>query len=81
MLTPRQNPQAALRRTLELSAETALRMYEREEYQEDGFGTGGWKTLLRKSLPKDSEETIEAVVMIALHQWRDDVARELDESP
>jgi exosome complex exonuclease RRP6 len=77
----RQNPQAALRKTLELSAETALKLYEREEYHPNGCGSGGWKLLLRKSLPKDSEDTIEAAVLIALHKWRDEVARKLDESP
>jgi exosome complex exonuclease RRP6 len=77
----RKNPQAALRKTLELSAETALKLYEREEYQESGKGSGGWKILLRKSLPKDSEHTIEAAVLVALHKWRDDIARKLDESP
>lgn len=79
--TPRQNPQAALRKVLDLSAETALKLYEREEYMDNGTGTGGWKSLLRKSLPKDSEDSVEAAVMIALHKWRDNIARELDESP
>lgn len=78
---PRQNPQAALRKTLELSAETALKLYEREEYRPDGYGVSGWRSLLRKSLPKDSEDTIEAAVLIALHKWRDGKAREMDESP
>lgn len=76
----RQNPQAALRKTLELSAETALKLYEREEYSAEGTGSGGWRSLLRKTLPKDSEDTIEAATLIALHKWRDDLAREQDES-
>ena len=79
--TARQNPQAALRRTLELSAETALRTYEKEEYMFDGSGPGGWKVIMKKHLPRGSEGSVEIAVVKALHAWRDTVARELDESP
>ncbi|WVQ85309.1 hypothetical protein IAT38_007474 [Cryptococcus sp. DSM 104549] len=78
----RRNPQAAIREVLGRSAETALRLYEREVYDEkDGRGAGGWYTMGKKWLPKGGIDEEAGWVWKYLHIWRDKKARELDESP
>lgn len=79
-LQNRHNPQAALRMVLEHSASTALKLHEREIYADDGSGRSGWKMLLKKSMPRGSEDTAEAAVLKALCKWRDAKARENDDS-
>lgn len=73
------------------STRTALKLYDRERYDaESGTGTGGWDTLAQKwnksSLASTAAE-INGVrggtigdVYRAVHGWREDVAREEDES-
>jgi exosome complex exonuclease RRP6 len=76
-----QNPQAAMREVLERSAETALRVYEREPYDIlTGRGTNGWLALSRK-LGKGVIEEESGFVFKRLHAWRDMTARKEDESP
>ncbi|WVQ97195.1 hypothetical protein IAU59_004305 [Kwoniella sp. CBS 9459] len=78
----RRNPQQAMRDVLNRSADTALKMYERDEYDEEtGRGVGGWLQAARKWLPKDAIEEEPGWVYRKLHAWRDRIARQLDESP
>lgn len=75
------NPQRALRETLEHSAETALRLYEREGYDEAiGKGRMGWHFPMIKWV-KGAKHLEAGLVFRRLHTWRDQVAREQDESP
>ncbi|KAG2131815.1 ribonuclease H-like domain-containing protein [Suillus clintonianus] len=73
------------------STRTALRLYDREAYDAElGVGTGGWDTLARKwnkSALANSASEINGVrggvtgeVYRALHRWRENIAREEDES-
>ncbi|KAG0704825.1 ribonuclease H-like domain-containing protein [Suillus ampliporus] len=73
------------------STRTALRLYDREAYDAElGVGTGGWDTLARKwnkSALNSSASEINGVrggvtgeAYRAVHRWREDVAREEDES-
>jgi exosome complex exonuclease RRP6 len=80
--TPETNPQRSLRRVLEASADTALGVYSRDNYDPvTGKGSGGWRMGRKKFLAKAQYGTLEGLVFIRMHQWRDRVARELDESP
>ncbi|KAJ1929727.1 exosome nuclease subunit [Tieghemiomyces parasiticus] len=65
--------------TLQRSAETALRTYVKEPYDaEHGDGESGWRHLLhRYSRPLRPQQF---AVLRALHAWRDDMARQEDES-
>jgi exosome complex exonuclease RRP6 len=73
------------------STRTALRLYDRETYDAElGAGTGGWDTLARKwnksSLASIAVEIngvrggVTGEVYRAVHRWREDVARNEDES-
>lgn len=73
------------------STRTALRLYDREPYDaEFGVGTGGWDTLAQKwnksALASSASEThgvrggITGEVYRAVHRWREDIAKEEDES-
>jgi exosome complex exonuclease RRP6 len=77
----RRNPQKAMRNVLERSAETALKLYEREVYDPTGKGSGGWLAVARKWLPKGTLDEQPGWILRRLHAWRDNVAREEDESP
>lgn len=79
------NPARALvREVLSRSAETSLRVFERETYDSTGAGPGGWDTLARKwnkaTLMADARESAARRVYRAVHAWRDRVARAEDES-
>ncbi|KII90883.1 hypothetical protein PLICRDRAFT_39491 [Plicaturopsis crispa FD-325 SS-3] len=74
-----------LREALSRSEETALRTYEKEMYDlEGGAGPGGWDTLARKwnksSLARTAMDNINRDVYRCVHGWRDQIAREEDES-
>ncbi|KAI0739418.1 hypothetical protein C8Q80DRAFT_1198600 [Daedaleopsis nitida] len=81
-----------VREVLSRSEETALRVYEKEIYDaEGGSGPGGWDTLARKwnksalmassgSLEPGTAASVQRAVYLAVHAWRDRVAREEDES-
>ncbi|KAI0030263.1 ribonuclease H-like domain-containing protein [Vararia minispora EC-137] len=77
-------PDTFVREVLARSAETALRVYVREQYSEVGDGPGGWDTLARKwsklALFADGPGGMKREVYMAVHAWRDRVAREEDES-
>ena len=78
-------PDAFVREVLSRSAETALRVYAPEPYDEEGgIGVGGWDTLARKwnkpALGIDGVPGVQLEVFRAVHIWRDRVAREEDES-
>jgi len=80
--TPKPNPQRAIRQVLDRSAETALKLFTRDAYDtETGLGQNGWASLAKKMgksmVPGDELHT----VFVRLHAWRDNLARELDESP
>jgi exosome complex exonuclease RRP6 len=73
------------------STRTALRLYDRETYDAElGAGAGGWDTLARKwnkSPLSNSAVEINGVkggvtgeVYRAVHRWREDIARDEDES-
>ncbi|KAJ1916947.1 exosome nuclease subunit [Mycoemilia scoparia] len=65
--------------TLKYSSKTALRCYEKDTYDaESGTGSMGWATLLEKW--KHPFRTEQMNVYRALHQWRDRIARDEDES-
>lgn len=84
----------AIERVFELSKRTATKVYAKEEWDPNGEGREGWKTVWKKF---GSEEAIgvddrweklgiEGLnrterLFRALHDWRDQVARREDESP
>ena len=83
--TPEGDPKLALvREVLSRSEETALRVYEREGYDVEGLGPGGWDTLARKwnrgALMASERMSPKARIYRRVHAWRDRVAREEDES-
>ncbi|KAG4305803.1 hypothetical protein PORY_000713 [Pneumocystis oryctolagi] len=64
---------------LSASNNVALRVFEKDRYDADGSGVDGWKNMLQKwgnCLTSDFQIS----VFIALHQWRDKIARQEDES-
>ncbi|THU91472.1 hypothetical protein K435DRAFT_780706 [Dendrothele bispora CBS 962.96] len=82
-----------MKEVLRRSAETSLRVYEKEIYDvEGGAGSGGWDTLARKwnkvNLMADyippsvggAAAGLPREVLKAVHAWRDRVSREEDES-
>ncbi|RDX45737.1 hypothetical protein OH76DRAFT_1407731 [Lentinus brumalis] len=80
-----------VREVLSRSEETALRVYEKERYDTEGAGPGGWDTLARKWNKSNlmassnvhdagSAASAQRAVYLAVHAWRDRVAREEDES-
>lgn len=74
------NPQRAMREVLDLSAQTAMRIYSQDRYAENGMGSSGWQSAIAKSfqgkVPVESEV---GVRYKRIHMWRDRVAREEDE--
>jgi exosome complex exonuclease RRP6 len=70
-----------MQRVLKKSKETSLRRYETSAYDaENGQGPFGWlNMLIRQSSGKLSKEQFS--VFRAIHQWRDTLARDEDESP
>ncbi|KAI0391553.1 ribonuclease H-like domain-containing protein [Xylariaceae sp. FL0594] len=70
-----------MQRVLKKSKETSLRRHETSAYDaENGQGPFGWfNMLLRQSSGRLSKEQF--AVFRALHQWRDKLARDEDESP
>ncbi|KAK9718818.1 exosome nuclease subunit [Basidiobolus ranarum] len=65
--------------TLDRSKETALRTYEKEVHNpETGEGPGGWKNLYSKW--NRAMDYRQFAVFRALHAWRDQTARDEDES-
>lgn len=75
-----QGSETLIRKALRNSEETALKEFHRETYDaETGEGPRGWRGVLRwynKPLTSTQRE-----IFLAIHAWRDKVAREEDESP
>ena len=79
------NPAHALvYEVLSRSEETTLRVYEKEIYDPEGGGPGGWDNLAKKwnkgMLMDGAPDSVEKEIYKRLHAWRDRVAREEDES-
>ena len=73
--------QQLLNVVLSRSAQTSLKLYEKEIYDaEHGQGPNGWSTHLRKLRTNVSFTAEQMAVYKALHGWRDRTAREEDES-
>jgi len=78
-------PDAFVREVLSRSEETALRVYSLEFYDvAGGAGTNGWDTLARRwnkpTLGIEGIPSVQREVFLAVHLWRDRVARKEDES-
>ncbi len=69
-----------IKEVLSRSRVTSLKVYSKDFYNAaSGLGPGGWKSCLTKNrAPLDA---VGFSVFKALHQWRDSLAREEDESP
>ncbi|KZV86994.1 hypothetical protein EXIGLDRAFT_711949 [Exidia glandulosa HHB12029] len=68
-----------VREVLRRSEETALRTYVHEAYDaENGTGANGWENMAKKW--NKSLQGVHFAVFKAVHQWRDTVARQEDES-
>ncbi|KAI5842547.1 ribonuclease H-like domain-containing protein [Morchella snyderi] len=66
-----------LQRVLQDSRETALKRYEREPYDAaTGLGAAGWFNMVAR----DNLTPLQLALFKAVHQWRDNAAREADES-
>lgn len=64
---------------LNRSKEEALQRYEHQFYDvQDGTGLGGWAAMLSRTPASFNEEQL--AVFKAVHQWRDTIARQEDES-
>ena len=74
-----------LQEVLSRSEETSLRLHQTENYDdEEGTGPGGWDTIARKwnkaTLTKVAHGSTPKSIYLRIHDWRDSVAREEDES-
>ena len=74
-----------LREVLLRSEETSLRLHQTENYdEEEGTGPGGWDTMARKwnkvAFTRAAHRSIQKSIYLRIHDWRDRVAREEDES-
>jgi exosome complex exonuclease RRP6 len=65
--------------TLERSERTSLKVYHKDIYNENGSGRYGWANIINRD-PK-SLNGEQFAVLKAVHKWRDQTAREEDESP
>lgn len=66
---------------LRASADVSLRIYAKEPYDAaEGQGSDGWQFLLNKFYGTRAFSPQQLEVLKALHQWRDQKAREKDES-
>ena len=74
-----------LREVLLRSEETSLRLHQTENYDgEEGSGPGGWDTIARRwnkvAFTKVAPRSTPKSIYLRIHDWRDRVAREEDES-
>lgn len=70
------------------SSRTALQVFQREMYDiEEGRGPNGWRIFLAKfgnnygNVENEKEKERRKAIVVAMHVWRDRIAREMDESP
>lgn len=76
---------SSLREVLLRSEETSLQLHQTEKYdEEEGTGPGGWDTIARRwnkaTFTKNADTSISKNIYLRIHDWRDRVAREEDES-
>ncbi|KDN53450.1 hypothetical protein K437DRAFT_230739 [Tilletiaria anomala UBC 951] len=82
----------AIRQVFERSKRTATKVYAKPVWSEEGEGNDGWRQLWsRMTLEGRKEKEEKALLGLehskemrlvkAVHKWRDEVAREMDESP
>jgi len=74
-----------LREVLLRSEETSLRLYQTDSYDDrEGSGPGGWDTMAKKwnkvAFTKVAHGSTPKSIYLRIHDWRDRVAREEDES-
>ena len=73
-----------LREVLLRSEETSLRLHQTENYDGEGTGPGGWDTIAKKwnkvAFTKVAHGSTPKSIYLRIHDWRDRVAREEDES-
>jgi exosome complex exonuclease RRP6 len=85
LLLNRADGPESLQKVLDASSRTSLQVYSRETYDvEEGSGVNGWGAFLAKFSNQGAvgiEADRRTAVVVAVHVWRDRVARELDESP
>lgn len=84
----KQGGMQAVREVLKRSEVTATRVYAKEEWDEQGESREGWRTLWRKwgGEVASGERSLEQMgkeerLVRKLHWWRDQIARQEDESP
>lgn len=66
---------------LDASRKGAMVAYRRERYDfEEGIGEGGWRKLLLNNRGPKLHSNLQLTVFKRLHRWRDQIAREEDES-
>ena len=82
----------AIKEVFDRSKHTATKVYAKEEWSEEGEGNDGWKAMWfrmsmegkkerEERLALDLPESKEMRLFKAIHKWRDQLAREEDESP
>lgn len=85
LLIQHSNSAESVQQVLVASSRTALQVYVKELYDaEHGLGAFGWKAFLSKfgaygQVPGEETDKRKAI-LVAMHVWRDRVAREMDES-
>ena len=63
------------------SRQQAMASYQRERYDfEEGTGVNGWRKILLSNKGPNLHSTLQLTVFKRLHRWRDQIAREEDES-
>lgn len=85
LLLNRSDGVESVQKVLDASSTTSLQVYNREMYDaEEGSGANGWGTFLTKfgnQRTVGTEPDRRRSLIVAIHSWRDRIARELDESP
>lgn len=85
LLLNRSDSLESVQKVLDASSRTSLQVYNREMYDvEEGSGANGWAAFLTKFGNHGTAEfeiDRRKALVVAVHGWRDRVARELDESP
>jgi exosome complex exonuclease RRP6 len=75
---------ALIHEVLSRSEETSLYLYETEVYDREGGGPGGWDHMAKKwnkgAFTAGAPDSVEKEVYKRLHAWRDQLARDEDES-
>ncbi|KAL1923207.1 uncharacterized protein VTP21DRAFT_9583 [Calcarisporiella thermophila] len=67
-----------LHATLQRSRDTSSKCYEKDQYDPEGDGPGGWRYLLQRW--NRALDARQLAVFKVLHAWRDQTARDEDES-